>query len=50
MAELKLSGKTQKRILNNHEVTVVVPSHPISYEKGVKKLEKLVEKINKKKS
>lgn len=51
MAELKLlTGKTRTKMLNNHKVVVVLPRNPISYKKGVKELEKLVDTINKKKS
>ena len=45
-----VKGKRETRMLNGHEVVVIMPNKSISYEEGVKKLEELVDKIQNKKS
>ncbi len=45
-----LEGKEEVRQLNGHRVVVVVPNKRISYEEGVKRLEKLFERIQKRAS
>ena len=43
-----LKGKREKIILNGREVEVIKPSKDISYEEGVKRIDKLIEEIKRK--
>ena len=44
MTEL-LSGKVVRKMLNDHEVEVVLPTKKISYTEGKKELSKLFKKL-----
>ncbi len=49
MRELKIGGKIENINLNNHFVSVITPKRKVSYEEGVKRVEKLISKIKKNK-
>lgn len=40
-----LSGKTVRKMLNDHEVEVVLPTKKISYPEGKRELQKLFKKL-----
>jgi len=48
MKELKIGGKTKEVMLGNRPVTVIAPKKPVSYEEGVKRIDKLISEIKRK--
>ncbi len=42
-----LHGKRERKKLNGHFVTVIVPDKKLSYEEGVKRIEELLGRIKK---
>jgi len=47
MKGLKIGGKVETINLNNHIVSVITPKKSVSYEEGVKRIDKLISKIKK---
>ena len=44
---LGIGGKVKTIMLNGRRVTVIMPKEKISYEEGVRRIEKLIKKIKK---
>jgi len=44
---MKLGGKVKDIRLNNHIVTVITPKRIISYEEGIKRIDKIISTIKK---
>ena len=42
-----LKGKREEIILNGHKVTVIKPSKKVSYEEGMKRIDKIIDKMRK---
>jgi hypothetical protein len=42
---LKIGGKIKNIKLNSHIVSVITPIKPISYEDGIKRIDKILSKI-----
>lgn len=41
----EIGGKVRNVNLNNHVVSVITPKKPVSYEKGNKNVEKMIQEI-----
>ena len=48
MKDLKIGGKIEQVSLNNHLVSVITPKKAVSYEEGMKRIDKLIAEIKKK--
>lgn len=47
MNELKIGGRLEKIMLNNHMVRIITPKESISYEEFVKRVDKILSKAKK---
>ena len=48
MEDLKIGGKIEEVKLNGHFVSVITPKRKLSYEEGMKRIDKLISEIKKK--
>lgn len=44
---MKIGGKIKTITLNNHTVNVIAPKKLISYEEGIKRIDKIISKLSK---
>ena len=49
MKELNIGGKVEEVKLNGHFVSVITPKKAVSYEEGMKRIDKLISEIKGKK-
>jgi hypothetical protein len=48
MREIEIGGKTKEVELGSHIVTVIGPKKPVSYEEGMKRIDKIISEIKRK--